>query len=161
MFCKRETNLVQAYYIIGRRSSQDKKGKSRGIFAPAFANLCRDGGDVLRCGRMRETRLCIGDEPEADAYRIVDLLHKYPVDVSHFLAQTALVYRAYLLKQYHGIFCKPHGIGINVYMGGKLGFAYLTRYRRRDDGRAVSVPDVVLNYQNGPESALLASDNGT
>ncbi len=79
----------------------------------------------------------------------------------HFFAQALFVYSPYLLKQYHGILCKSEISGIDIYMSGELHLVKPACYRGGDDCRAVFVSHIILYYENGSQSSLLASDNRT
>lgn len=79
----------------------------------------------------------------------------------HFFAQALFVYSPYLLKQYHGILCKSEIPGIDIYMSGELHLVKPACYRGGDDCRAVFVSHIILYYENGSQSSLLASDNRT
>jgi len=81
--------------------------------------------------------------------------------MTHPFAQTTLVDCSDLFAQNNGILSKPVCLGKNVDVRRKSRFTYLTRYRRSDHRRAVSVPDVILNDQNRTKPSLLAPDHGT
>ena len=98
---------------------------------------------------------------EADVYRVVHLSHDAVVEVSHLFTETALVDRTYLFEQDHGVLREPESVGYHVYVRWQAGLPDLTRDCRRNDGRAVFVPDVVLDDQHRSESALLRADDRT
>ena len=122
---------------------------SRAVF------LLHDGG-----GRLLLVSRVSRAEPEADRDGVIDFLHKYVVDMTHFFAQSRFVDSADLLKQDDGILDEPEAFGINVDVCGKLGFAELACDGGGDDGGTVFITDVVLHDEHGAKSALLTADDG-
>jgi hypothetical protein len=87
--------------------------------------------------------------------------------MSHLIFKTPFVYRAYLLEQNHRIALKSRTVAVDraacaayLDMSGQFDLVDPARYRRRNDGRTVSVANVVLHDKNGTHSSLLRSDNG-
>ena len=98
---------------------------------------------------------------EADAYRGVDTVHCGVVKVADALLQAALVYGSDLFEQYDRIAGKPavRFGGGDTYVGGHSALVKAAGYRRGNDGGAVAVAGVVLDYQHGAQSPLLRTDH--
>ena len=121
----------------------------------------------ILCGNARCGFIGCGDsrgsftKPEADGDGVIDLLHKYVVNMSHLFAQTRLIDGADLLEQNDGILDEPEALCVNVDMRRQFGFAETARDGGSDHGGTVFISDIILDDQDGTESALLAADDGT
>ena len=103
----------------------------------------------------------VGIQAKADGDGVIDLLHKYVVNMSHLFAQTRLIDGADLLEQNDGILDEPEALCVNVDMRRQFGFAETARDGGSDHGGTVFISDIILDDQDGTESALLAADDGT
>ena len=125
-------------------------------------NLCGRSGNGLRCCSFRFPRGGFARiQTEADRNGVIDLLHKYVVNMSHLFAQTRLIDGADLLEQNDGILDEPEALCVNVDMRRQFGFAETARDGGSDHGGTVFISDIILDDQDGTESALLAADDGT
>lgn len=88
----------------------------------------------------------------------VDRFHRLLVQTTDKFRKTALIDRADLFEQYDAFFCQP--LRLNGYMRRKICFARTARDRCHDRRRAVPVPRIVLQDQDGAKAALLAPDDG-
>ena len=117
-----------------------------------------DGGAVCFLGAVS-----LGggeDDPKADGDGVVDSVHHLVVEVSHPLAQAAFIEGADLLKQNDRIAGESGALGVDIDMGGEARLAHPRGDRGGDDGGAVFIADVVLNYKHGAQAALLGADDG-
>ena len=78
--------------------------------------------------------------------------------MAHFFLQTPLVDRPNLFEQDDRVLRQP-AVRLHGYVRRQTRFAGLARNCGGDHSRAVFVPDVILNDENGPHPALLASDD--
>jgi hypothetical protein len=126
----------------------------------AWKRLCRGGCDRrLKGGGKRRFRCA--SETEAYGDSVVDLRHDRSVKVPHFFLEPALVKSPYLLKQNDRVLGEPHAVGVNVNVRRQSRFAHTGGYGGGDDGRAVAVAYVVLNYKYRTQASLFTSHNGT
>ena len=124
--------------------------------------LCDNGRQALVIFRVcRHGFVFRGGESEADGDGVIDLLHKNVVNMSHLFAQTRLIDGADLLEQNDGILDEPEALCVNVDMRRQFGFAETARDGGSDHGGTVFISDIILDDQDGTESALLAADDGT
>lgn len=100
-------------------------------------------------------------QTEADAYGTVYLVHYAFVKMSHFFPKPFFVQRSDLLQKNNAVFLKPEVVGEHVDVGRQLALVGSAGYCGGNDSGAVSVADVVLNYENGSYAALLGADHGT
>ena len=77
----------------------------------------------------------------------------------HLLAQPPFVDGTDLFEQDDRVARQPHLVRVDVDMRGQMRLAHFTGDRRCDHGRAVFVPDVVLNDKYRSESSLFGADH--
>ena len=109
----------------------------------------------------RRNGCCAFIQSEADGNGVIDLLHKYVVNMSHFFSETGLVNGTYLFQKNYRILDESEALGINVNMRGQFCFSQTAGNGGGNDGWTVFVSDIILNDENGTESALFASDDRT
>lgn len=124
-------------------------------------SMIKKGVTPLFCRyRIRSYRLRTA-KTEGYGDSLVNGVHKSVVKMSHFFAKTLFVNGTYLLEKDYGVPCKTDLGPVYVNMCGKARLSLLTGYGGGYDRRAVTVPYVVLNYENRSEPALLTAHNRT
>ena len=98
-------------------------------------------------------------QSRTDAYRAVHLLHYKSVDVPCLIQKSALVDNSKLLQKYAGIIFKSRIFSREKNMDGKRIWRSFWSNRCRNCGAAEFVPFVILNYENGTDTALLTAND--
>ena len=99
-------------------------------------------------------------EAEADCDSHVDLIHDTVIQVSHFFLKAAFIEGTYLLEKNDGILGETGLVRIYVDMSWKSGLSHTGGNSGGDHRWAIAVTNVILNYKNGTETALLRADHG-
>ena len=102
-----------------------------------------------------------GIKTEAYRYCVIDTIHNAVLKTPHALLKTSLIKRSYLLEQYDRVLVKTAVDRGESDMGRKLCLVGLACYCGGNDGRAESVPDIILNDKYRSDSALLAANDRT
>ena len=99
-------------------------------------------------------------EPQAHGNGVVDGGHGFGVEVAHFVAEAFFIDGAHLLEQDHGVLGEADAFGGEIDVGREAVFPEAAGDGGGDDGGAVSVADVVLDDEDGPDSSLFAAHDG-
>ena len=110
-----------------------------------------------RAGRLHQVA---AGKAKADSDGGIHLLHHRAVHAAHSLPQAALIQRADLLQQDHGILGQAAALRRQGDMSRQLGLPQLGGDGRRDDRGAVAVAGVVLHDQHRTHAPLLAAHHG-
>lgn len=81
--------------------------------------------------------------------------------MTHFLFKAFFVDSTDLLQKDHGILLKSDLACVYVYVGRQTSLAHFACDRGGDDGGTVFVAHVILNNENGAQTALLTSHDRT
>ena len=112
------------------------------------------------CRAARQERFCsIGGQAQAHVQRLIHPLLVGGGDLAGALPQAVFVQRADLFQQHHAVLGKAGVRRPDVDVGGQTRFVQPGCNGRCNDGGAVSVADLVLNDQHGPDAALLGADH--
>ena len=97
------------------------------------------------------------EQAEADGQSVVNGGHGSVVKLTHPLAQTGLVDRAYLLQKNYTVAVQSHTLGVKLYVRRQPCLAYLAGYGCGDHSGTVLVAGVVLDDKHRAHAALLAA----
>ena len=128
--------------------------------SPRIPASSKGGGEVRGGGGLWGGGAFSLTEAEADCDSHVDLIHDTVVQVSHFFLKAAFIEGTYLLEKNDGILGETGLIRIYVDMSWKSGLSHTGGNSGGDHRWAIAVTNVILNYKNGTETALLRADHG-
>lgn len=72
---------------------------------------------------VRNYSVLLRVKPEAHRKRVIHLVHRRSIEVSHFFAKSSLVKRSDLFEKYYGVPAQPVVRRVDPNMRGKLRFA--------------------------------------
>ena len=142
---------------------------------PDFAEKCLTGGSVISsdCAPVRGcllAELCgmtggvqiprAWDQTEADFKRVIDLLQHLARDFAGIFLEPPLVDCADLFEQNDAVLRQSAALCAEGDMRRELCLIAPAGNRSSNDGRAVAVPDVILDDQHRTDAALLRADDG-
>ena len=97
-------------------------------------------------------------QADADAKGLVNIVHHIIVEAAYIAAQPALINRSDLLQHNHRVLGQAK-VWRDTDMGRLMEFLHPGRDGGNDDGRAVAIPYVVLDYKDGAVATLFRANH--